>query len=183
MAYTNKIIYNPYNKQEIKFLQTGKNTGGKLLEMEATYSAPGNEPAPHYHPIQEEFFKVIAGEVNVRINGNVKVLQAGDELHIPANTVHCMWNTHTGKTVVNWIVKPALQTEYFLETAYGLAADGQINKKGMPSVLQSAVMMRTFSNTFRLAKPPYIVQKILFGLLSPFAYLAGYQATYRHYLN
>jgi quercetin dioxygenase-like cupin family protein len=183
MAYKNKIIYNPHNKQEVKFLRTSKDTGGRLLEMEATYNAPGSEPVSHYHPIQEEFFTVISGKVNVRINGDVKILSTGEDLHIPSNTIHSMWNEQEGKTVVNWVVKPALQTEYFMETAYGLAAEGLVNKKGMPHILQSALMISRFSNIFRLAKPPHIIQRLVFGLLTPFAYLAGYRPTYKRYID
>ncbi len=37
MAFRNKKIINRTTGQEIKFLQTGKETSGRLLEMEATY--------------------------------------------------------------------------------------------------------------------------------------------------
>ena len=39
MAFKNKQISNPKTGQDIKFLQTAKDTNGKLLEMEATYNS------------------------------------------------------------------------------------------------------------------------------------------------
>jgi len=183
MAYKNKIILNPITKQEIRFLQTGNETGGQLLEMESTLNAYSKEPAPHYHPKQKEDFTVLSGELTVRIDGKVLVLKKGDTLHIPQNKVHSMWNNTNGKTVLNWKVQPALNTENLFETATGLAIDGKTNKDGMPNILQVALMANKYDAVFRLSKPPFIIQKLLFLLLTPFAYLMGYRPTYKKYLD
>jgi quercetin dioxygenase-like cupin family protein len=183
MAFKNKTIYNPRIRQEIRFLQTGKDTNGKLLEMEATFSEHSKEPAPHYHPYQVEDFTVLSGELTVRIDRQLKVLKQGDSLHVPKNKVHSMWNNSGSKTLMNWKVQPAMDTDHFLETATGLANDGKTNDKGMPNILQVALMANKYSNVFRLAQPPFIVQKILFLILMPFAYLFGYKPTYKKYLD
>lgn len=138
MAYINKQISNPETGQDIKFLQTAKSTQGKILEMEATYNAHSKEPAPHYHPSQNEEFTVISGELSVKIDGKLLTLKQGDRLHIPPNKVHSMWNNTDGKTIVNWKVLPAMNTEYLLETSTGLASDGK-TRNGKPSILQIAL--------------------------------------------
>jgi quercetin dioxygenase-like cupin family protein len=183
MAYKNKIIHNVKTGQDICFLKTSKDTNGTLLEMEAIFSAHSREPVAHYHPSQEEDFTVLAGELTVRINGQLKVLQAGDRLHIAPNEVHAMWNNADEKTMVNWEVRPAINTEYFIETLTGLAADNKTDEDGIPGILQIALTANKFSNVFRMAKPSYTVQKIVFKLLTPFAYLAGYKPTYKQYLD
>lgn len=183
MAYQNKTISNSITGQDIKFLRTAKDTNGQLLEMETTYNGYSKEPVAHYHPNQREDFTVSSGELTIRIDGELKVLKAGDSLHIPGNKVHAMWNNSAGITVVTWKIQPALNTEYFLETAMGLAADGKTNKDGMPSILQVALMANKFSQEFRLAKLPYAVQKVLFGLLSPIAYLFGFRPSYKKYVD
>lgn len=183
MAYKNKIIRNPLSGHEMKFLQTANDTGGQLLEMEATYHAASKPPVPHYHPAQDEVFTVLEGSLSVQVGGELTLLKTGDTLHIPRRTVHAMWNPSEGKTVVNWQVRPALDTEYFLETGTGLATDGKVGKNGMPPLLQVALLANKFAGVYRLAKPPYWVQKILFSLLTPFAYLKGYRPTYAKYLN
>jgi hypothetical protein len=94
-----------------------------------------------------------------------------------------MWNDSDGETVMNWKVRPALQTEYFLETVVGLAADGKTNKAGMPGLLQVALMANQFSREFRLIKPPLLIQKIIFAILSPIASLAGFKPTYKKYID
>ena len=181
MAYKNKIITNSVTGQDFKFLQTSEDTGGALLEMESTYHSQSKEPPPHYHPYQEEDFTVIEGELTVRIDGKLRKLTAGDSLHIRKNQVHCMWNASDRKTTVNWQTRPALDTEYLLETITGLARDGKTNKDGRPNILQVALMTSKYSDSFRLAKPPYTLQKLVFGLLTPVAYLAGYRPSYRKY--
>ena len=182
MAYKNKIITNPQTGQQTKFLQTRNDTDGKLLEMEATYAAHSKEPVAHYHPYQAEDFTVLSGELTVRIDGQLQILIEADTLHIPANKVHSMWNNADKKTIVNWKVQPALGTEYFLETSTGLAANGK-TKNGMPPILHVTLMATKFSREFRLAKPSFILQKIVFILLTPFAYLLGYRPTYKKYID
>ncbi|MCO6479203.1 MAG: cupin domain-containing protein [Phaeodactylibacter sp.] len=183
MAYKSKIIRNSKTRQDIKFLQTGKETGGQLLEMEATFNEHSKEPAAHYHPYQEEDFTVLSGELTVRIDGQMKILRQGDTLHIPRNKVHAMWNNSDKKTIVSWKVQPAMDTDHLLETATGLANDGRTNEDGMPGILQVALMANKYAGVFRLAMPPFVIQKILFIVLSPIAYLFGYRPTYKKYLD
>ncbi|GAB3908068.1 hypothetical protein GCM10028803_42980 [Larkinella knui] len=183
MAYANKTISNAITGQSIRFVQTAKDTDGKLLEMEATFRAHSTEPAPHFHPHQVEDFLIVSGELTVRLDGTQRTFRKGDRLHISKNRVHTMWNPSNQPTVVNWQVRPAMDTEYFLETTTGLANDGKTNALGMPSVLQIALLVNRFSKVFRLTKPEPAVQKIVFTLLTPVAYLFGCRPTYRKYLD
>ena len=183
MAFQNKIIRNSKTGQDIRFLQTAKETNGELLEMESTFSEYSKEPAPHYHPYQEENFTVLSGELTIRMNGELKVLKQGESIHIPRNKAHSMWNNSPVKTVVNWKVQPAMNTDQLLETATGLANNGKTNNNGMPNILQVALMANKFSDVFRLASPPFALQKIVFSILSPLAYVCGYRSSYKEYID
>jgi quercetin dioxygenase-like cupin family protein len=183
MAFKNKIILNPKTRNEIKFLQTSKDSDGKILEMESTYFANSKEPPPHYHPYQEEDFTILSGGISMRINGRINILKQGESIHIPANTVHSMWNNSDNKTIVNWKVRPAMETEFMLETLIGLAKDGKTNEEGVPELLQISLTANKFSNVLRLDNPPFILQKIIFTLLSPLSIALGYRATYSKYID
>jgi mannose-6-phosphate isomerase-like protein (cupin superfamily) len=183
MAYKNKVIHNPVTGQIIRFLQTSCDTEGQLLEMESSFAPHSMEPVEHYHPKQHETFVVVEGSIHVRLNGKIKVMKAGEELEIPAKTSHAMWNAGTTRAVVNWKVQPALCTEYFLETGMGLAAQGKVNKKGRPCIWQTALLAIGYQHVFRLARPGYLVQKLVFGILSPLAKLKGYKAVYQEYID
>lgn len=183
MAFKNKEIYNSKTGQGFKFIQTRMDTNGSLLEMESLYSSLSKEPPAHYHPYQTEDFIVLEGELTVRINGKLKTLKKDEALHIEPNVVHAMWNASERKTIVNWKVRPALNTEYLLETTVALAVNNKTNETGRPAILQIAVTMLAFSDTFRLAKPFFALQKVIFLLLTPFSYLFGYRPTYKEYLD
>ena len=174
---------NKITGQDILFLKTAKDTKGRLLEMESVYNARSVEPIEHYHPAQEEDFSIVEGELSVKINGQLTIYKAGEHFHIPKGVKHSMWNTSAGKTVINWQVRPALNTEYLLETSNGLVKDGKTNDKGMPDILQVALIANRFSGVFRLGRPPYIVQRIVFSLLAPVAFLAGKRGMYKKYID
>lgn len=181
MAHKGKRIHNPANGQSILFLQTAQDTKGELLEMESSYRPGSKEPPPHYHTIQHENFRILSGEMTLRMHGRLQTLKAGDTLEIPAGTPHSMWNNGAEPAVINWQLRPALGTEFMLETYTGLANDGKTNARGIPGLLQVALLMRKFNREFRMVKPSYPVQLILFNLLAPIAYLSGKRAIYAKY--
>lgn len=166
MAHANQVIYNPETKQQIEFLQTSKDTNGALLEMISTYGPFSAQPPFHYHPYQSEDFMVIEGELTIQIGDELKVLKQGETIHIPKNEPHAMWNNTSEKTVVNWKVMPALDTEYMFESAYHIAMNN-VNRKRKTSFVQKLRLAKKYRNMFRLAKPSYTVQKIIFLLISP----------------
>lgn len=183
MAIKGKIISNPATKQHILFLQTSKDTSGRLLEMESIYEPYSKEPPLHYHPAQEEHFRVIKGELTVKMNGRIIILKPGDTLHIEKNMAHAMWNSSANDTIINWQVMPALNTENLLETITGLAIDNKANRNGKPPFLQLAIIANKYADNFRLAHPPFIVQQILFAVVTPLAYLLGYGPRYKRYID
>lgn len=183
MAYKNKTISNPKTGQTITFLQSAKDTDGSFIEMKSSFAPGSIEPPAHYHPYQEENFTVLRGELTVRCNGKVRVWKTGETFLISKNTSHSMWNNSNSDTIVHWRVSPAMNTENFFEILMGLAGEGMTNDRGMPNLLQVALIANKYNKIFRLSRPPYIAQKILFSILTPFAYLYGYKPSYAKYLN
>ncbi len=178
-----ETLYNPVTGQKLIFLQTAKTTGGRLLEMESHYAARSPEPAPHYHPRQREHFTVLEGEMRVRIWGEVLSLKKGQDIIIQPGEVHSMWNPADGAAILNWKLEPALETEAFFRTVFGLARDGKTDAEGMPGLLQAALLATQYAGEFRLARPPFWAQQIVFGLLKPLAVIRGLKAVYPEYLE
>ena len=183
MACKGKRITNPVNQQTIEFIATAKDTNGQELEMVATWEPHTFQPALHYHPYQDEIFKVLEGELTLNLNGKKVQMQKGESVLIASGMVHSMWNDSSQRVVVNWKVFPAMDTEYFLETGVGLAADGKTGRNGMPDILQIALLAQRFRREFRLIKPSYWLQRILFSLLIPLALLSGRKAVYEKYVD
>jgi hypothetical protein len=78
-------------------------------------------------------------------------------------------------------IRPALRTENFFETFFGLGRDGKTNRKGLPNLLQLAVLAREYEDEMRLAKPPFAIQRMLFAPLAIVGRIFGYRSRYpRH---
>lgn len=76
-------------------------------------------------------------------------------------------------------IRPALNTETFFETIYGLSRYGKVDENGVPPLLQTAIICRTYENY--LPSPPIWLQKALFAVLAPVGRLMGYRASYPEY--
>ena len=126
---------------------------------------------------------MISGQLMVRMNGQITVYKKNESFHVPANEVHSMWNGSGETTVVNWKVKPALDTENLLETISGLANDGRTNANGVPNLLQTVMIAKKYSLVFRAASPPYFLQRVAFILITPISYLLGYRPYHKKYLD
>jgi hypothetical protein len=68
--------------------------------------------------------------------------------------------------------RPSLPRIYgpkFFEYFFDLAGHGQLNQRGMPSLLELAVSAPAFADEIRVTSPPWPVQRVMFTLLAPFA--------------
>ena len=97
----------------LRLVRTGAETGGDLLEMEATYPGAGAMPPEHFHPEQDERFQVLEGAVRTIIAGIERRYESGETFEVPAGTLHQM--TGDGPARVRWLVTPALRTAEFFE--------------------------------------------------------------------
>ncbi len=163
------------------FRQTAGSTGGALLEMNVWYKPNSFPPPAHYHPDQEEHFQVLSGAFHTIIDGHEQSYQPGESFTVPPGVPHAMHNSSHDVGQLLWQVRPALETEIFFETLWGLARDGKVNDQGVPNLLQGAVFGQTYDREFRLVKPPYSILKILFAVLGPLGRLVGYQSRYPQY--
>src|SRR5438045_1078124 len=83
----------------------------ELLVFQATYAPGGSPPPSHFHPVQAEHFEILAGTLHVEVDGERQELTTGDQLDIPPDTRHCLWNP-TGEVVqARWETRPAGRTE------------------------------------------------------------------------
>ena len=178
MVEAGDALENPVSGQHLIVRHTAGDTGGELLEVEAIYTKPTpSRPPIHHHPRQEERFEVLDGKLNVLVDGQERTLEEGEVLTVAPGAPHQMWATEAGARV-NWQTRPALKTESFFETVWGLAKDGKVNDKGVPNLLRAALIAREYEDEFRLASPPWAVQRLLFGSLAPIGRLLGYRAEY-----
>ena len=166
------------NGERLTFTKTTAETGGEYLEIEATYHPQSPQPPAHYHPRQEERFEVLSGTFRLAIDGEEQTYKTGERFTIPAKTPHALQNIGDEEGRLRWQVRPALKTQDFFATLWGLATEGQSGESGTGGLLQLAVILNAYRDEFRTSDPPYILQRLAFSLLAAVGRLRGYRARY-----
>jgi quercetin dioxygenase-like cupin family protein len=181
MARAGEEIYNPIQNDRIVWRKTARDTGGQLLSVDLFVSPRGGNPL-HVHPRQEEYFKAVSGTFGVQVGDESRSIREGEEVIVPPGTPHRWWNETEEDAHVLAELRPALNTEMFFETAYGLARDGKTNQNGIPSLLQQAVTLDGVNKgEIYLARPSIPVQKALLAVLAPVGKALGYKDHYPKY--
>jgi quercetin dioxygenase-like cupin family protein len=132
----------------------------------------------HLHPALHESFTVRAGELTVLRDGQRSVLRAGQRADIEPGVWHDWWNAGRQDAIVRVEVTPGERFAHMIETLFGLAREGHVNKRGMPNPLQLALIANEFADVIVFRRPPPAVQRVLFGALAPIARRRGYRGTY-----
>ncbi len=153
--------------ESITFRETTADSGGDRLLLEVLYLPSDRRPPAHYHPRQEERFEVLEGEIVVKRGDEEHTFEAGDLFEVAAGTVHAMWSGEAPETRLRWEIVPALKSEDFFEAIWSLPEDRR------PSPLTLASILTRHRHEFRLASPPYPLQRIVFGTMAFFGRLLG----------
>lgn len=166
------------------FRQTVLKRENGLLWSELVLEPHAAGPPEHIHTTFPEKFIVHEGTLTLLVNGEKKILRAGESLLIPPGTPHKPFNETDAPTVV----KGPLTAEYaipeqfgvFLTQAYGYFDESEENQRPPKALLQ----MSRFSPKYDswLAGPPVFLQKALYFVISPTARLLGYRTYYEKYM-
>jgi quercetin dioxygenase-like cupin family protein len=173
MSKAGDVIENPVTGERAVVRIGTEQTGGELLVVDLYIRPGGAVMREHVHPAIEERFTVLRGQVGFRLSRRVANAEPGVTLFAPPGVTHDWWNAGPGEALVRVEIRPAARFEAFILNAFGLAQDGRVNWRGMPNLLQLAVLAREFDDVIRFTRPPRVVQRLLFGLLAPLARLLG----------
>jgi mannose-6-phosphate isomerase-like protein (cupin superfamily) len=174
MSRVGRTIHNPRTGQRMTFLETGVESGGRLLRIDCFHPAHSLREREHLHPRQENRFEVRSGALTFCVDGQEKRIGPGQRISIPPGTPHYFWNAGGEPAHYFQEFSPALRIEALFETGFALAQNGRLGADGYPSLLQTAVMMDGFSEEFRVTQPPVAVQLVFRRVLAPLARLLGY---------
>ena len=169
---------NPVSLERTVFvaLPWSNDDGSVVFDMTAL---PGARVAgEHMHPTLRESFTVQEGELTVLRDGEKSILRAGERGVVEPGVWHDWWNESDRDAVVHVEITPGERFIQMIETFFGLAREGHVNKRGMPNPLQLSLTGPGFSDIVVFRKPPAPVQRVVFGVLAPIARRRGYRATY-----
>jgi hypothetical protein len=122
--------------------------------------------------------EVLSGSLLFVVDGREVRLDQGSRHEIPPDTPHTFRNE--GPEEAHWIqeFQPALRIAEFFETLFELARRGELNARGLPSMLQLSLSVPAFGREIRLASPPWPVQRLALAPLAPLARLRGLRPAY-----
>jgi quercetin dioxygenase-like cupin family protein len=181
MARPGDVLEHPVTGERIIWRKVSADTQGALLAGDLFAKPGGFVAAAHVHPNQEERFEVLSGSLTLRLDGQERMLRQGDVAVIPQGRPHQWWNSGEEEAHLLGEFRPALRTEIFFETFFGLGRDGKTNRKGLPNPLQLAVLMQEYESEIRLARPSARIQKVIAAPFASAGRVLGYRAWYPRY--
>ena len=161
-------IHNIRTGQTMRFVSRSP----ELLRIETVNPAHAPAEPLHVHPRQESSAEVVSGALRFVVDGAERWLGPAATA-IPAGTPHNFRNDGDEDAVAIQEFRPALRIAEFFTAFFALADNGELDEKGMPSLLRMSVMAPQFSDEIRVVKPPWSVQRAVFALLRPVARLRG----------
>jgi transcriptional regulator with XRE-family HTH domain len=90
------------------FARLTNSTGGRQLESILVRMPPGQRRSEVTTHAGEEFLYLIAGEMELTLEGKTFVLQAGDSAHYESTVPHAWANTGNIEATVVWVGTPRL---------------------------------------------------------------------------
>ena len=172
------VIENPVTGERLTFLEAAADTAGEYVLIEAELRQGAAVAAAHVHPFQTEAFEVLEGRVKFTYGHKKLIAGPGETVTVEPGRRHRFANAGEGIARFRCEVRPALGFERFIETLYGLAADGKTSKKGMPSPLRLAVISNAHFDDVRLPYVPAPLQKLVLGAGAAVGRLVGFKPTY-----
>jgi quercetin dioxygenase-like cupin family protein len=183
MIQTGAVYTNPVTGEYCVVRQGTDHKGDGRLLVDLHVQPGGAVAGEHVHPSLVERFEVIAGTVGFRKAGVEAVASPGERVEVLPGVAHDWWNAGDDEAHVLVEVEGALveRFEQLIVTIFGLAHDGKVDAKGMPDLVQLAVIADAFGDVIVFTKPPRAVQRALFGVLAPIGRRRGRRAVYPHH--
>lgn len=168
---SSRILENPVIGDKVTFVRRTQETGGSVTEILVELS-PGGGNELHYHTSVEESFTALEGRLGVVVGREQRFLGPGQTATVPPGTVHRFYNPSNETVRFKGEVRPGrLGMERFVEIAYGLAADGYVNKKGYPNRLSHVAVLMEMGD---MRMPG-----VIFALATPFLHWLARWARWR----
>ncbi|WGJ15417.1 cupin domain-containing protein [Methylocapsa sp. D3K7] len=173
-----EVWENPVTRERATIIELPHQNPAGRATAELTALVGAQVLGEHRHPALVEQFTVLEGELTVKLDGRTSILHQGESAVVEAGMWHDWWNAADRDARVRVEITPGERFSHMVETLFGLARLGHTDNKGMPNMLQLALIAQEFSDVVVFRSPPSAVQRVLFGALAPIARWRGYRATY-----
>lgn len=170
-----RVIVNPISGERVVVRVSGAETGGRLLVFDLYLPSGAHVPARHVHPVQEEQFTVVSGQMRFRVGrlGRRTILaHPGETIRVPAGTAH--WFGNPGAQVAHACVevRPALRMEELFETTEAIGrrevGAGRTVNVHRPRLTDLAQVVLEFQREVAVPNMPAFLVNVL---LAPLAWI------------
>lgn len=161
-----EVLENPVTGESMRVLESTP----AVFKAQYTMRPHGEIAGAHFHPNGEHLLMVLSGEMHVRIDGDHRIVRAGESATVPAGARHLQWNPGDVEAVVIEDLHPAARLHEFFRVLFRLAADGMTDAKGFPTPLLAAALFSEFNDTIRVASDR---TRLLLSMLAPVASVLG----------
>lgn len=161
----NDQIHDPVHRARYSFQRDGENL------IVDTWIEPGGGLPAHSHPLQEERWSVVDGQIRFQLGNDKRVIGPADgEMVVAPNTKHALTSVGDGETHLRCYAAPALGLEEFLTESAAAAREGMFMRGGIPKSLKGARWAATFlakhGDDVEMSFPPKPIQRAMIALLA-----------------
>lgn len=142
-----RIFENPKIQDKVTVITSPAETNHEYMLLEVELKPKGGNDL-HFHETFTEEFIPVAGTLGVQVGKETLDLLPGESSLVQKNVMHRFFNP-TNETI-KFHVKIVPAKENFIQglaIAYGLAADGHTNEKGMPKKLDHLALLIDLTET------------------------------------
>jgi mannose-6-phosphate isomerase-like protein (cupin superfamily) len=135
-------------------VESAADGGGERIEFEVTMAPGAQGPPKHFHPRQQESWRVLEGELSVFVTDEWRILGKGEALSIPPRAVHTLRNRSSGVVRFRDVHEPALDFQEYIEALDREASAGTMTDRLAPSTLLHGAMVLREHRTTQLSASP-----------------------------
>ena len=183
MLKRGEVYENPVTGERVVILVGTDETLGERVIAELTVRKGRTVPVEHIHPNVHERFTVVGGRIGFVLNGMRSTAEDGQTVYIPPGVSHDWWKEGDEDAMALVEVRPAARFEEFIRNRFGLAQDGKTDAKGIPGLLQRALLLREFRDVIQVRRQSHFARRLVLALTAAVARLFGYRGSYPKYLN
>jgi quercetin dioxygenase-like cupin family protein len=146
-------------------VESAADSDGRRVEFEITMPAGAMGPPKHFHPRQEESWRVVEGELSVLVDGTWHTLGAGESMSIKPNVLHTLRNRSDAAVRFRDVHEPALDFEEYIEALAALTAAGKLAGRTPAALIHVAMVLRAHRTTqLSASRAQRIAESALAGL-------------------
>lgn len=133
---------NPQTRERATLVESARETGGKRSVLDIEVGGGGGVMG-HFHDVHQERIEVLAGTIEVTIDGVTRQVRAGDAVVVEPGQSH-LWRNASPTEVLRFrgtFTPGHAGFEAALQVLFGLARDGQTRGNGFPKRLGDLALL------------------------------------------